>query len=91
MESTPARNRDAPEWHSGEEPQPPHLNQCTRRGDQSLRATTGDRAGGEVARLVRLGAFMRIQRALWLDCDLGSLTVLVIGVCAVSLLAFGGF
>jgi hypothetical protein len=34
---------------------------------------------------------MRIQRALWLDCDLGSLTVLVIGICAVSLLAFGGF
>ncbi len=34
---------------------------------------------------------MRVQRALWLDCDLSSLTVLVIGVCAVSLLAFGGF
>jgi hypothetical protein len=67
------------------------LNQSTRRGDQSLRAATGDRAGGEVVRLVRLGAFMRIQRALWLDCDLGSLMVLVIGVCAVSLLAFGGF
>jgi hypothetical protein len=34
---------------------------------------------------------MRVQRALWLDCDLGSLAVLMIGVCAVSLLAFSGF
>src|ERR1700731_289818 len=35
---------------------PPHLNQSIRRGDQSLRAATGDRAGGEVVRLVRLGS-----------------------------------
>jgi len=34
---------------------------------------------------------MRAKTALWLDCDFSSLTVLVIGICAVSLLAFGGF
>src|ERR1700737_4628547 len=35
---------------------PPHWNQSIRRGDQSLRAATGVRAGGEVVRLVRLGS-----------------------------------
>jgi hypothetical protein len=31
------------------------------------------------------------RSALWRDCDLGSLTVLLIGISAVSLLAFNGF
>ncbi len=31
------------------------------------------------------------KSALWLDCDPGSLTVLLIGICAVFLLAFNGF
>jgi len=26
-------------------------------------------------------------RGLWLDCDVGSLAVLLVGICAVSLLA----
>jgi hypothetical protein len=34
---------------------------------------------------------MHVKSAPWLDCDLGSLTVLLIGIDAVSLLAFGGF
>ena len=34
---------------------------------------------------------MRAKTALWLDGDFSSLTVLVIGVCVVSLLAVGGF
>jgi hypothetical protein len=34
---------------------------------------------------------MRANRALWLDCDIGSVTVMVIGLCAVTLLALGGF
>jgi hypothetical protein len=52
-----------------------------------------DRRSGrdEVVRSVRLGGVMRAKTALWLDCDFSSLTVLVIGVCVVSLLAVGGF
>jgi hypothetical protein len=34
---------------------------------------------------------MHMQRGLWLDNDLGSLTVLIIGISAVALLAFSGF
>jgi hypothetical protein len=35
--------------------------------------------------------FMHMQSGLWLDYDLGSLTVLMIGISAVALLALGGF
>jgi hypothetical protein len=34
---------------------------------------------------------MHMQSGLWLDYDLGSLTVLMIGISAVALLALGGF
>jgi hypothetical protein len=34
---------------------------------------------------------MHIKSAPWLDYDLGSLTVLLIGISAVSLLAFSSF
>ena len=34
---------------------------------------------------------MHVKRALWLDYDLGGLTVLLIGISAVSFLAFSGF
>jgi hypothetical protein len=34
---------------------------------------------------------MYIQNGLWLDCDLGSLTVLIIGISAVSVLALSVF
>jgi hypothetical protein len=33
---------------------------------------------------------MRAARATWLDCDLGALVALLIGISAVSLLAFSG-
>jgi hypothetical protein len=33
-----------------------------------------------------MGGAMHI-RGLWLDCDLASLAVLLVGICAVSLLA----
>ena len=33
---------------------------------------------------------MQAKRFLWPDCDLGALTVLLIGISAVSLLAFSG-
>jgi hypothetical protein len=34
---------------------------------------------------------MHIKSAPWLDFDLGSLTLLLIGISAVSVLAFNGF
>ena len=34
---------------------------------------------------------MHVKSAPWLDYDLGSFTVLLIGISAVSLLAFNGF
>jgi hypothetical protein len=34
---------------------------------------------------------MHMQSGLWLDYDLGSLSVLMIGISAVALLALGGF
>jgi hypothetical protein len=34
---------------------------------------------------------MHAKRVLWLDCDLGTLAVLLIGISAVSTLAFSGF
>jgi hypothetical protein len=37
------------------------------------------------------GGVMHMQRGLWLDNDLGSLTVLLIGISVVALLAFSGF
>jgi hypothetical protein len=32
---------------------------------------------------------MHIQSRLWLDCDIGSFAVLIIGISAVSMLALG--
>jgi hypothetical protein len=34
---------------------------------------------------------MKVTRSLWLDCDFGSLTALLIGISALSLLAVYGF
>jgi hypothetical protein len=34
---------------------------------------------------------MQAKTARWLDCDVGSLAALLIGISAVSLLAFSGF
>ena len=38
-----------------------------------------------------MGDIMHAKRVHILDCDLGALTVLLIGVSAVSILAFVGF
>jgi hypothetical protein len=38
-----------------------------------------------------MGGVMRARRALFLDYDLASLAVLLIGISAVSVLAFSGF
>ena len=38
-----------------------------------------------------MGGIMHAKRVLWLDLDLGSLTALLIGISAVSVLAFSGF
>ena len=37
------------------------------------------------------GDIMHAKRVLWLDFDLGSLALLVIGTSAVAVLAFSGF
>lgn len=50
---------------------------------------TGGRAGMSGFRWK--GGVLRERRVPWLECDLGSFIVLVIGVGTVSLFAFGGF
>jgi len=34
---------------------------------------------------------MHIQSRLWLDCDISSFAVLIVGISAVSMLALGAF
>jgi hypothetical protein len=62
------------------------LNQIRSRGDKSCEKPSRaiDRAGVGVQGTN--GGAMHI-RGLWLDCDLASLAVLLVGICAVSLLA----
>jgi len=47
--------------------------------------------GSDGKRRIEKGDIMHANRVHILDCDLGALTVLLIGVSAVSILAFVGF
>jgi hypothetical protein len=54
------------------------------------RAIAGDRVASGKEAIGKWGV-MHMHSGFWLDCDLGSFTVLMIGISAVSLLALSAF
>jgi hypothetical protein len=67
------------------------LNQFAARATNELGATTvGDRIAPQ-QRGGSKGRIMHMQSSLWRDYDLGSLTLLMIGISSVALLALSGF